>query len=168
MVERGPEEAGKLLGILTNRDVRFADDPRQPVDRADDPQGDHGAARGSATTRRAGCCTSTGSRSCSSSTMPYRCVGLITVKDIEKATRIRTRPRIPTGRLRVAAATTVGDEGFERAETLMAAGVDCLVVDTAHGHSERCSTQVDASSARSNKVADHRRQRRDRARARRR
>ena len=69
----------------------------------------------------------------------YRCVGLMTVKDIEKATAHPNASKDAEGRLRVAAATTVGDKGFERAERLIAAGVDCLVVDTAHGHSESCS-----------------------------
>ena len=63
-----------------------------------------------------------------------RCVGLITVKDIEKATTHPTRPRTSTGAC--ASPLQPVDKGFERAEMLMAAGVDCLVVDTAHGHSE--------------------------------
>ena len=77
-----------------------------------------------------------------------RCVGLITVKDIEKATAHPNAAKDADGRLRVAAATSVGDKGFERAELLMAAGVDCLVVDTAHGHSEQVLPRSDASSAR--------------------
>jgi IMP dehydrogenase len=67
----------------------------------------------------------------------YRCTGLITVKDIEKAQRYPTACKDEHGRLRVAAATGTGPDGIERAETLFAAGLDVLVVDTAHGHSQR-------------------------------
>jgi IMP dehydrogenase len=67
----------------------------------------------------------------------YRCVGLITVKDIEKAVANPNACKDEQGRLRVAAATTVGDAGFERTEGLLEAGVDLVVVDTAHGHSRR-------------------------------
>ena len=82
-----------------------------------------------------------------------RCVGLITVKDIEKATAHPNAAKDADGRLRVAAATTVGDKGFERAELLMAAGVDCLVVDTAHGHSEPVLEQVRRIQRATNKVS---------------
>jgi len=67
----------------------------------------------------------------------YRCTGLITVKDIEKAQRHPTACKDEHGRLRVAAATGTGADGIERAEALFAAGLDVLVVDTAHGHSQR-------------------------------
>ena len=83
----------------------------------------------------------------------YRCVGLVTVKDIEKATAHPHAAKDAEGRLRVAAATTVGDKGFERAERLVAAGVDCLVVDTAHGHSEAVLSQVRRLRRATNKVA---------------
>ena len=82
-----------------------------------------------------------------------RCVGLITVKDIEKATAHPHAAKDGDGRLRVAAATTVGAKGFERAELLMEAGVDCLVVDTAHGHSEHVLEQVRRIQRATNKVA---------------
>jgi IMP dehydrogenase len=82
-----------------------------------------------------------------------RCVGLITVKDIEKATAHPNAAKDADGRLRVAAATSVGDKGFERAELLMAAGVDCLVVDTAHGHSELVLQQVRRIQRATNKVS---------------
>ena len=81
------------------------------------------------------------------------CVGLITVKDIEKATQHPHAAKDGEGRLRVAAATTVGDKGFDRAELLMAAGVDCLVVDTAHGHSEQVLAQVRRIKRATNKVS---------------
>ena len=126
---------GKLIGILTNRDVRFADDPRQPVT---DPatrkvvtvgEGvNHEEARRLLHLHRIEKLVVVDADG--------RCVGLITVKDIEKATAHPNAAKDADGRLRVAAATSVGDKGFERAEREMAAGVDCLVVDTAHGHSE--------------------------------
>src|SRR5437660_377344 len=71
-----------------------------------------------------------------------RCVGLVTVKDIEKATLYPDACKDAEGRLRVAAASTVGDKGYERALMLMDAGVDCVVVDTAHGHSQSVLDQV--------------------------
>jgi IMP dehydrogenase len=72
----------------------------------------------------------------------YRCIGLITVKDIEKAQRFPTACKDGQGRLRVAAATGTGADGIERAEALFAAGLDVLVVDTAHGHSDRVIAAV--------------------------
>jgi IMP dehydrogenase len=67
----------------------------------------------------------------------YRCVGLITVKDIEKSVANPNACKDEQGRLRVAAATTVGEDGFQRTERLVDAGVDVVVVDTAHGHTRR-------------------------------
>jgi IMP dehydrogenase len=82
----------------------------------------------------------------------YRCVGLITVKDIEKAVANPNACKDEQGRLRVAAATTVGDKGFERTEALIDAGVDLVVVDTAHGHSKMVLTAVSRIKTKSNKV----------------
>jgi len=70
----------------------------------------------------------------------YRCVGLITVKDMEKAVAHPLACKDAQGRLRVAAATTVGEDGFGRTERLIDAGVDLIVVDTAHGHSSRVAS----------------------------
>ena len=72
-----------------------------------------------------------------------QCVGLITVKDIEKAQRYPDACKDEQGRLRVAAATGVGDAGLERAEALLDAGCDVIVVDTAHGHSRGVLTTID-------------------------
>ena len=72
----------------------------------------------------------------------YRCIGLITVKDIEKAQRFPNACKDEQGRLRAAAATGTGRDGVERAEALFAAGLDVLVVDTAHGHSDRVIAAV--------------------------
>jgi IMP dehydrogenase len=82
----------------------------------------------------------------------YRCVGLITVKDIEKQVANPNAAKDEQGRLRVAAATTVGDKGFARSEALIAAGVDLVVVDTAHGHSKYVLEAVNRIKRLSNKV----------------
>src|SRR5205807_262371 len=81
-----------------------------------------------------------------------RCVGLITVKDIEKAVANPHACKDEQGRLRVAAATTVGDKGFERTSRLIAAGVDLVVVDTAHGHSRSVLDAVKRIKRHSNAV----------------
>jgi IMP dehydrogenase len=82
----------------------------------------------------------------------FRCTGLITVKDIEKAVTYPNATKDGTGRLRVAAATTTGDAGFERTEALIDAECDLIVVDTAHGHSSMVSAAVERIRKLSNKV----------------
>jgi IMP dehydrogenase len=153
VVECGADgKPARLVGILTNRDVRFADDPRQPVaelmTRKVVTVGE-GVTREEARRllhqHRIEKLVVVDDR--------QRCVGLVTVKDIEKATAHPDAAKDADGRLRVAAATTVGDKGFARAELLMAAGVDCLVVDTAHGHSEQVLAQVRRIQRATNKVA---------------
>ena len=126
---------GKLVGILTNRDVRFATDPRQRVAEL--------MTKDKLVTVREGVSQDEAKRLLHQHRIEkllvvddqYRCVGLITVKDIEKAVANPNACKDEQGRLRVAAATTVGDKGFARTEALIAAGVDLVVVDTAHGHS---------------------------------
>jgi IMP dehydrogenase len=82
----------------------------------------------------------------------FRCIGLITVKDIEKAQKYPNACKDEQGRLRVAAATSVGDDGLRRAERLIDAGVDLVVVDTAHGHSSRVLEAVNRIKKQSNRV----------------
>jgi IMP dehydrogenase len=82
----------------------------------------------------------------------YRCIGLITVTDMEKARAYPNASKDDQGRLRVAAATSTGDNGFERAEALIDAGVDLVVVDTAHGHSVHVLNQVKRIKRLSNSV----------------
>jgi IMP dehydrogenase len=82
----------------------------------------------------------------------YRCVGLITVKDIEKAVTYPAATKDATGRLRVAAATTVGDKGFERTEALVDAECDLIVIDTAHGHNRDVARAVERVKRLSNSV----------------
>jgi IMP dehydrogenase len=139
VVERGPSGSspGRLVGILTNRDVRFADDPRQPVAEL--------MTRDKLVTVRENVAREEAKRLLHQYRIEkllvvdeaYRCIGLITVKDIEKAQRYPTACKDEHGRLRAAAATGTGVEGLERAEALFAAGLDVLIVDTAHGHTER-------------------------------
>jgi len=137
VVERGSNGGpGRLVGILTNRDVRFATDPNQRV--AELMTKDK-----LITVRREGVSQDEAKRLLHQHRIEkllvvdneYRCVGLITVKDMEKAVAHPNACKDEQGRLRVAAATTVGDKGFARTEALIAAGVDLVVVDTAHGHS---------------------------------
>src|SRR3569623_1505007 len=126
---------GKLVGILTTRDVRIQHDPRQR-----DPEL---MTKDDLITVREGVSQDEAKRLLHQHRIEkllvvdnqYRCVGLITVKDIEKAVANPNACKDDQGRLRGAAATTVGDKGFTRTEALIAAGVDLVVVDTAHGHS---------------------------------
>jgi len=132
VVERN---SGRLAGILTNRDVRFAENPRQPVSElmtkeklvtVNDSVDRDEAKRLLHQYRIEKLLVVDGA---------YRCVGLITVKDIEKAKAFPGACKDEKGRLRVAAATGVGSDGLRRAEALLEAEVDVIVVDTAHGHS---------------------------------
>jgi IMP dehydrogenase len=144
VVERGPDSRnGRLAGILTNRDVRFADNPRQPVAEL--------MTRDGLVTVREGVSREDAKRLLHQHRIEkllvvdgaYRCTGLITVKDIEKAQLFPHAAKDEQGRLRVAAACGTGRDELERAETLFAAGVDIIVVDTAHGHSLRVLETVD-------------------------
>jgi IMP dehydrogenase len=153
VVERaGTGTPGKLVGILTNRDVRFATDPRQRVSEL--------MTKDKLVTVREGVSQEEAKRLLHQHRIEkllvvdaqFRCVGLITVKDIEKAVANPNACKDEQGRLRVAAATTVGDKGFARTEALIAAGVDLVVVDTAHGHSRYVLDAVTRIKRQSNKV----------------
>ncbi|HMK69040.1 MAG TPA: IMP dehydrogenase [Stellaceae bacterium] len=134
VVERGTR---RLVGIVTNRDVRFANDARQPVSEL--------MTRERLVTVRETVDREEAKRLLHQHRIEklivvdedYRCIGLITVKDIEKAQRFPNACKDEHGRLRAAAATGTGGDGVERAEALFDAGCDVLVVDTAHGHSSR-------------------------------
>jgi len=148
----GNGKAGKLVGIITNRDVRFASNPLQPVSEL--------MTKDKLVTVREGVSQDEAKRLLHQRRIEkllvvddqYRCVGLITVKDIEKAVANPNACKDEQGRLRVAAATTVGDKGFARTEALIAAGVDLVVVDTAHGHSKMVLAAVNRIKKLSNKV----------------
>jgi len=130
------EKSGKLVGILTNRDVRFATNPTQPVREL--------MTKDKLVTVREGVGKDEAKRLLHQNRIEkllvvdqdYRCIGLVTVKDIVKAQLHPNACKDEQGRLRVAAATGTGDKGISRAEALFDAGVDVLVLDTAHGHSE--------------------------------
>ena len=146
------EKSGKLCGILTNRDVRFAENPRQKVSElmtrdnlATVPLGTNEAeARRILHQRRI--------EKLLVVDEGHHCVGLITVKDIEKSVAAPFATKDGEGRLRVAAATTVGDKGFERSEALIDAGCDCIVIDTAHGHNAEVARAVERVKTVSNSV----------------
>ncbi len=149
---RNGHKDGKLVGILTNRDVRFADNPDQPISEL--------MTKERLITVRAGVGREEARRLLHQNRIEkllvvdndYHCVGLITVKDMEKAENHPHACKDEQGRLRVAAATTVGNDGFERTERLMDAGCDLIVVDTAHGHSSRVIEAVARIKKLSNRV----------------
>ncbi len=154
VVERGKpgEQGGRLVGIVTNRDVRFANDPGTRVyelmtrDNLIVANGDVSPEQARTLLHRhriekllvvddAG-----------------RCIGLITVKDMDKAQANPNAVKDALGRLRVAAATGVGEDGFRRVEALVAAEVDVVVVDTAHGHSGGVLAAIERIKRMSNTV----------------
>jgi IMP dehydrogenase len=150
VVEDGPAPR-RLVGILTNRDVRFASDPSQKV--------------AELMTRQLVTVRETVDQDEAKRLLHQhriekllvvdndnRCVGLITVKDIEKSRLNPYATKDEQGRLRVAAASSVGDDGYARAERLIDAEVDLVVIDTAHGHSERVLSQVRRVKTLSNRV----------------
>jgi IMP dehydrogenase len=130
------EASGKLVGILTHRDVRFASNPDQKISEL--------MTRENLVTVESGVDREEAKRLLHHHRIEkllvvdknYHCIGLITVKDIEKAKSHPHACKDGDGRLRAAAATGTGTAGIERAEALIAAGADIVVVDTAHGHSQ--------------------------------
>ncbi|MEO1221135.1 MAG: IMP dehydrogenase [Pseudomonadota bacterium] len=146
------DPAGKLVGILTNRDVRFAENPAQPVrelmtteNLATVPLGTgQEDARRLLHQRRIEKLLVVDD--------DYKCIGLITVKDIEKAVTYPDATKDSAGRLRIAAASTVGEKGFARTEALVDAEVDVVVIDTAHGHNSEVSRAVERVKKLSNSV----------------
>ncbi len=137
VVENGHKGPGRLVGILTNRDVRFASNPAQKIYEL--------MTRENLVTVHENVSQDEAKRLLHAHRIEKllvvdekgRCVGLVTVKDIEKSQLNPNAAKDAQGRLRAAAATSVGEDGYERAERLIDAGVDLLVVDTAHGHSQR-------------------------------
>ncbi len=133
VVER---DSGRLVGILTNRDVRFATDPATSVREL--------MTRDNLITVAGAASPDQARRLLHRHRIEkllvvddaYRCVGLITVKDMDKAQAYPLANKDEFGRLRVAAATGTGDDGAARAEALVAAEADVIVIDTAHGHSK--------------------------------
>lgn len=146
------DENGRVLGIVTNRDMRFASDDKTPV-------------RVMMTSENLAVLTEPAELDEAKSLMRVRRIekllvtdgtgkltGLLTLKDTELAVLNPHACKDQLGRLRVAAATTVGDAGFERSEALVDAGVDIIVIDTAHGHSEGVAIAVERAKTLSNEV----------------
>jgi IMP dehydrogenase len=153
VVERGPNgHKGKLVGILTNRDVRFANEPAQPVAEL--------MTKDRLITVREGVNQDEAKRLLHQFRIEkllvvdehFRCIGLVTVKDIEKQVAYPNASKDAQGRLRAASAVSTGDDGFLRAEILVDAGCDVIVVDTAHGHSRRVLETVTRVKRLSNAV----------------
>ncbi len=142
---------GKLVGIVTNRDVRFAENDDQPVSELMTRE---------VRTVREGADPAEARRLLHKHRIERvivvddggRCVGLITVKDMEKSLTHPNACKDEQGRLRVGAASTVGDGGFERSQALIDAGVDVVVIDTAHGHSRQVLLAVERVKKLSNRV----------------
>ena len=143
---------GRVVGIVTNRDMRFAQDDRTPV-------------RVMMTSANLAMLTEPADLDEARSLMQARRIekllitdglgkltGLLTLKDSEQAVLNPQACKDGLGRLRVAAASTVGDAGFERSEALVAAGADMIVIDTAHGHSEGVALAVKRLKMLSNEV----------------
>jgi IMP dehydrogenase len=143
---------GRLVGILTNRDVRFAQNPRQPVSEL--------MTKDDLVTVGPGVTQDEAKRQLHQRRIEklivvdddQRCIGLITVKDIEKAVTYPAATKDSSGRLRVAAATTVGDKGFDRSQALIDAECDLIVIDTAHGHNKEVAVAVERIKRISNRV----------------
>ncbi len=146
------DDQGRVMGIVTNRDMRFASDDATPV-------------RVMMTSDNLALLREPADRDEAISLMKERRIekllvtnadgqltGLLTLKDTEQAVLNPTACKDQLGRLRVAAASTVGDAGFERAEALVDAGVDMIVIDTAHGHSEGVAHAVERAKKLSNEV----------------
>ncbi len=146
------DRGGKLVGILTNRDVRFAENPRQPIGELMTTENLATVPLGTGQEEARRLLHQRRIEKLLVVDDAGRCVGLITVKDIEKAVAYPSATKDQTGRLRVAAATTVGDTGFERTEALIDAEVDVVVIDTAHGHNKEVSRSVERVKKLSNNV----------------
>ena len=130
------EKSGKLVGILTNRDVRFAENPDQPVRELMTSENLVKVVNGASKDEARRLLHTHRIEKLLVVDESGRCTGLITVKDIEKSTLVPQASKDAQGRLMVGAAVGTGNTGVERVEAMMDAGLDVVVVDTAHGHSK--------------------------------
>jgi IMP dehydrogenase len=146
------EHTGKLVGILTNRDVRFADNPAQPVRELMTHENLATVQLGSSGDEARRLLHQRRIEKLLVVDDAFHCIGLITVKDIEKAVTFPNATKDAAGRLRVAAATTVGDKGFAFTEALLEAECDVIVIDTAHGHNRDVARAVERVKKLSNSV----------------
>ena len=146
------DAGGRLVGILTNRDVRFAENPLQPVRELMTTENLATVPLGTGQEEARRLLHSRRIEKLLVVDDAFHCIGLITVKDIEKAVNYPNATKDGTGRLRAAAATTVGDAGFARTEALVDAEVDVIVIDTAHGHNLEVARAVERVKKLSNSV----------------
>ncbi|TPG21559.1 IMP dehydrogenase [Sphingomonas koreensis] len=146
------EKNGALVGILTHRDVRFAENPHQPVAELMTHENLATVSEGVSQEEARRLLHQRRIEKLLVVDSEYRCVGLVTVKDIEKAVTYPDATKDAAGRLRVAAASTVGDKGFERTAALVDAELDLLIIDTAHGHNREVSRAVERVKKLSNSV----------------
>ena len=136
------DSSNKLVGILTNRDVRFATDDTQLIKELMTSKNLITVNDAVNTTEAKNLLHKHRIEKLIVVDNEYRCTGLITVKDIEKSQLYPNATKDSKGSLRVGAAIGVGDEAIKRAKQLIAVGVDVLVVDTAHGHSDKVLSTV--------------------------
>ncbi len=149
VVERG---TGKLVGILTNRDVRFETNPDLPASELMTKEGLITVPEGVGQAEAREILRRNRIERLIVVDDAYRAVGLVTVKDMEKSEAHPHAAKDERGRLRVGAASSVGDNGYERAMALIDAGVDVVVVDTAHGHSIHVADVVRRIKRETNRV----------------
>ena len=142
------DSSGLLVGILTNRDLRFEEDLDQPIARLMTHEGLVTAPVGTTLPEAREMLHRHKIEKLPVVDERGALKGLITVKDLEKTVRFPHATKDGRGRLRVGAAVGVGEDGLERAEALVAAGVDVVVVDTAHGHATVVSETVRRVKAR--------------------
>jgi IMP dehydrogenase len=143
--------SGKLVGILTNRDIRF-ENLDQPASAVMTTQNLITVREGASQDEARELLRKNRIERIIVVDDSYRAVGLITVRDMEKASAHPNAAKDAQGRLLVGAASTVGDPGFERSMALIDAGVDVVVIDTAHGHSIQVTRAVERVKRESNRV----------------
>jgi len=149
VVEKG---SGKLVGILTNRDMRFETSDRAKASALMTKERLVTVREGVSQDEARGLLRQHKIERLIVVDDDYRAVGLITVKDMEKAEAHPHAAKDAQGRLLVGAASTVGDAGFERSVALIDAGVDVVVIDTAHGHQKQVADAVRRLSRQTNRV----------------
>lgn len=146
------ETSGKLVGILTNRDVRFAANPAQPVRELMTHENLATVKLGSSGDQARRLLHQRRIEKLLVVDDAFHCIGLITVKDIEKAVTFPNATKDGAGRLLVAAATTVGEKGLNFTRALIEAECDVIVIDTAHGHNRDVARAVTAAKKLSNTI----------------
>jgi IMP dehydrogenase len=149
VVEKG---SGRLVGILTNRDMRFESDGKAKAAQIMTSQELVTVREGIDPAEAKALLRKHKIERLIVVDEDYRAVGLITVKDMEKAQAFPLAAKDGQGRLLVGAASTVGDNGYERSMALIEAGVDVVVIDTAHGHSVQVAAAVERVKRESNRV----------------